>query len=593
MAATPPPPEPGPSEPREPRIPSDIPTPTSLYDAAAVEASAPSAGKPSLGPISPSHESPPEQSELHVEAAKPNDTVADDQDDSETSFHSIESSPDGVQVPLNQAFEPSSSLLLSAPAEILDLILGHLSPYDLVSVAATCRQMRGHALSDILWYPFVRENAPGARLQSPSPFKSYHQLFAEYDPLWFLPKHKIWFSDSGLPGKLILVRYDPRRGCIEGYDLLAVRIEDMAQQWDANPSVVIQPFKCRVYLHLDKPVLQFRIGDRKYSRRLKRNKFSEEISVLLDERFQHMYSNLILTKPLDEETVNQKRAADYPYGHIWPPPTIPASTHVVCDRTTNDSEGQQEPPKPTQRSELSDKTFRLRRWMEMLGTSTSTRALLERMARTVGGGGSPGTAANFVRPAPIGIHMGEDVMTYSTLDPKLYTPTPTKPWRGIWVGDYSLHGCEFLLFNQPDDPPASDEELNLVRLEGETDSHWEKRRLDARIYRGRLEAIKLTGDANVPRGEYTFVAEDIGPEGTIELPPGPPFDYEGARAVKSRGHVANTGFQRDKFIESQLLLLSHDCIAQYWVELHHISYFRRIDIDFHLNAVGPTVQDLG
>ncbi|CAH0053575.1 unnamed protein product [Clonostachys solani] len=587
MAATPPPPEPGPSE---PRIPSDIPTPTSLCDAAAVEASAPSASAPSLAPISPSNDkSPPEQPEPHVDAAKTHDTVAVDGDGSETSFHSIESSPDGAQVPLNQAFEPSSSLFLSAPAEILDLILDHLSPYDLVSVATTCRQMRAHALSDILWHPIAQENIPGMRLQSPSPFKSYHQLFAEYDPLWFLPKHKIWFSDSGLPGKLILVRYDPWRGCIDGYDLLAVRVEELAHQWEANPSVVIQPFKCRVYLHLDKPVLQFKINDRKYSRRRNRNKFSEEMSVLLDERYQHMYSNLILTKPLDEETVNQKRAADYPYGHIWPPPTIPASMHVVCDRTTDDSQAPQQPPKPSQRSEMSDKTFRLRRWMEMLGTSTSTRALLERMAGAVGG--TPiATAANF---PPIGIHMGEDVMTYSTLDPKLYTPTPTKPWRGIWVGDYSLHGCEFLLFNQPDDPPASDEELGLVRLEGEADADWEKRRLDARIYRGRLEAIKLTGDANVPRGEYTFVAEDIGPEGAIELPPGPPFDNEGARAVKSRGHVANTGFQRDKFIESQLLLLSHDCIAQYWVELHHISYFRRIDIDFHLGVVGPRVQDLG
>ncbi|VUC20941.1 unnamed protein product [Clonostachys rosea] len=589
MATTPPPPGTGPSE---PRIPSDIPTPTSFSDAAAVETSAPSASEPSLPPNFPSNESPPEQPELHVEAAKPHDAVVDDGDDSETTFHSIESSPDGVQVPLDQAPEPSSSLLLNAPAEILDLILGHLSPYDLVSVAATSRQMRGHALSDMLWHPIVQENVPGTRLKSPSPFQSYHQLFAEHDPLWFLSKHKIWFSDSGLPGKLILVRYDPRRGCIEGCDLLAVREEAMAQQWEANPRVVIQPFQCRVSLHLDKPVLEFKVNDRKYSKRGKRSHFSEEISLLLDERIHNMFSNIILSKPLDEETVKQKCAAEYPYGHIWPPPTIPADMHVVCDRT-QDGMDPKDPPKPSRRSEVSDKSFRIRRWMEMMGTSASTRALLERMARRVAAGAPPPPMNLLRRPPPVGIRIGEDISTYSTLDPKLYTPTPTKPWRGIWVGDYSLHGCEFLLFKQPDDPPATDEELNLVRLEGETDAHWEQRRLDARIYRGRLEAIKLTGDANVPRGEYTFVAEDIGPEGTIELPPGPPFDYEGARAVKSRGHVANTGFQRDKFIESQLFLLSHDCIAQYWVELHHISYFRRVDIDFHLAAEGVAVQELG
>jgi len=44
-----------------------------------------------------------------------------------------------------------------------------------------------------------------------------------------------------------------------------------------------------------------------------------------------------------------------------------------------------------------------------------------------------------------GVHIGEEIITYSTLDPVLYTPTPTKPWRGIWVGDYSGHGCEFLV----------------------------------------------------------------------------------------------------------------------------------------------------
>jgi hypothetical protein len=44
-----------------------------------------------------------------------------------------------------------------------------------------------------------------------------------------------------------------------------------------------------------------------------------------------------------------------------------------------------------------------------------------------------------------GLHLGEEVYTYATLDPKLYTPTEEKPYRGIWVGDYSGHGCEFLL----------------------------------------------------------------------------------------------------------------------------------------------------
>ena len=41
-------------------------------------------------------------------------------------------------------------------------------------------------------------------------------------------------------------------------------------------------------------------------------------------------------------------------------------------------------------------------------------------------------------------------MTFSTLLEESYTPTRKKPWQGIWVGDYSGHGCEFLLVLQRD-----------------------------------------------------------------------------------------------------------------------------------------------
>lgn len=146
--------------------------------------------------------------------------------------------------------------------------------------------------------------------------------------------------------------------------------------------------------------------------------------------------------------------------------------------------------------------------------------------------------------------MGEDISSYSTLDPKLYTPTETKPWRGIWAGDFSGHGFEFLLIHQPDEPPATDSELDLVRLDDETDEAWEKRRLEARVFRGRLEAIKLTGDPNVPRGEYTFVADDLGPGGYVGLVHDAPLmgdDPKGTRVVRSKGHVALTGFVEGNF----------------------------------------------
>ena len=60
-------------------------------------------------------------------------------------------------------------------------------------------------------------------------------------------------------------------------------------------------------------------------------------------------------------------------------------------------------------------------------------------------------------------------------------------------------------------------------------------------YHGRIEAIKLTGDPNIPRGEYTFIAPDIGPNGLIRVATEEMF--KGARIVKSVGHIAARGFR--------------------------------------------------
>jgi hypothetical protein len=137
--------------------------------------------------------------------------------------------------------------------------------------------------------------------------------------------------------------------------------------------------------------------------------------------------------------------------------------------------------------------------------------------------------------------LGEEVATYSTLDPAQYTPTPTRPFRGIFVGDYGGHGCEVVWINQPDD----DAPLNVEREEGESDEDYAARQLTAAVYRGRLEAIKLTGDANVPRGEHTFVVDDLGEAGFVREETKDPF--AGARVVKSRAHIANNGFQDGEF----------------------------------------------
>ena len=92
--------------------------------------------------------------------------------------------------------------------------------------------------------------------------------------------------------------------------------------------------------------------------------------------------------------------------------------------------------------------------------------------------------------------------------------------------------------------------------EKESDEAWEARRDEERTYQGRLEAIKLTGDPNVPRGEITFLAKDLS-----NIVDGPPADprFQGSRAVHSQGHIADTGFisgeyERDYMKTTKLII---------------------------------------
>lgn len=437
-------------------------------------------------------------------------------------------------------------MLLSIPPELIDTILSYLSPYDLTAVSATCNFLRSHAISDLHWQRLVQRHVPGVTVTSPTPCSSFRDLYAVHDRQWFLPQYKIWFCDRDLTGKLIIVRYDPRRGCIEGYQMLAISKRSTFEHWPADHEVIIHGFEPQVKLHLDKPVIQFHAHDGQedggFSARPDANRFADEMPMALDDRLDTMYSNFLLARPLSDDEADTRLAQGYPYDRVWPPPSIPARHHVASAMSGQPLVDLSPDDRPRSRSQVSDQSFRIRQWIEMGGTPAAPML----MGQTGGFAGflqiARGLNADHGSPAGgfPGIHIGEEIITYSTLDPVLYTPTPTKPWRGIWVGDYSGHGCEFLLMHQPDDPPASDEELGLVRDAGETDEKWEQRRHEARVYRGRLEAIKLTGDPNVPRGERTFVANDLGPNGHVGIAADPVF--LGTKVVHSRGHVAETGF---------------------------------------------------
>ncbi|KAI0861181.1 hypothetical protein F4860DRAFT_180603 [Xylaria cubensis] len=449
---------------------------------------------------------------------------------------------------------------IGLPAELIDTILSYLTPLELVRVSLVCRELFNHATDDVHWRRHVLSNLPGNKIKSPYPCKTWRELFVAHNQYWFLTKYKLWFCDRSLAGQMVIARYDTRRGCIEGYQLLATRSRDGSEPWVADPTVHIHYFEPNVKLHLDKPILQFDVDSLENLMRLSLSssdsatrparRFFPEHPMRYSHGSDPRFSTFMLAKPLEIRDLPPHVGDHFPYGLVWPPPAIPAAHRVLghpADIAGGSTHELMTSPKwrPFNRSEVSDMTFRIRQWMEL-------------------------------GPPTIGFHIGEEIVTYSTIDPALYTPTPERPWRGIWVGDYSIHGCEFLLINQPDVDGESYNEP-LVKRESESDEEFRARFLSERVYKGRLEAIKLTGDPNVPRGEYTFLANDLGEDGFVRIAQGPPF--QGARIVKSQGHIANIGFSGDKYIESQLILISHNRLAQYWVDFGHISFFERVDID--------------
>jgi hypothetical protein len=414
-------------------------------------------------------------------------------------------------------------------------VLSYLSVSELVNLFSVCRSLKSAAQDDQLWHAFVQANVPGSKVTKPFPLASFRDLYPAHDPFWFLPRHKIWFGDWDVVGKVVMVRYDQRRGCIEGCQLLATRQREAYRRWGDDGDIIIHEFEPTVRLHTDRPVLQLNPNNPHSGVPLAKEAtswYTPQAAHYFDDRVMPLgtgptsgTTELSLARRGPNGATENQGGTRLDGSGLWPPSIIP-SLHRVAQvpETFPRLDG---PIRPLMRSQMSDQAFRLRR------------------------------SDHF---APLGL--ASSMVTYSTLDPKLYTPTEQKPWRGIWVGDYSGHGCEFLLIHQPDETPDHDSvddaasatedgssktpTAELEQLPDESVEAFEARQKVARTYQGSLEAIKLTGDPNIPRGERTFYAKDLGGRGFVDTLTEEPF--VGARVVKSRGHIAAEGFQRGKYL---------------------------------------------
>ncbi|KAH6847574.1 hypothetical protein B0I37DRAFT_147637 [Chaetomium sp. MPI-CAGE-AT-0009] len=513
--------------------------------------------------------------------------------------------------------EPGACSLAALPAEILASILSYLAPDDLCRISGSCRALYLHSIDDQLWRRHVQENVPGQHIASPHPYASFRELYSAHDPHWFVPKYKFWFSDTGLPGRIIITRYNEREGTIEGYQLLCQNTNSSFHTWHAPGPSIVSGFSPSLYLHHQLPA--FRLSGRPRSADAEnahdsgssssgpgcqdeqtrgRTRFRSEV-LMEPSPLNGFKSSFIYARCLSPDDLAERLTHRFPHHHIWPSPLIASDRRVL-------GAGLAQPmtlrPKDRARSrrEVYDKAFRIHKWLpahqfeehtpEPGSLGSHFRSSLGAHFRSALGGhfrSGRGEATRTNPVPPACVKLGEEVATYSTLDPAQYTPTPTKPFRGIFVGDYGGHGCEFVWINQPDDDDEFDP-ASVARHEGEPDDDYAARQRHAAVYRGRLEAVKLTGDVNVPRGEHTFVVDDLGEAGFVREETGDPFT--GARVVKSRGHIANTGFQNDTYTEAELFLISPNLLAHNWLSLGHISYLMRVDID---RFIVPLDHDAG
>ncbi|KAK6512470.1 hypothetical protein TWF481_001356 [Arthrobotrys musiformis] len=419
--------------------------------------------------------------------------------------------------------------LLLLPSEILHQILLYLPAISLYAISLTCHSLQTHSFTDALWENIV--DSPD--LPSPHPYLSYRSLHHALAPHLYL-KRKIFIGDRQYFGSILASKYMPISGTLEAFSFTGTHSRDAAElvPWSFDPEVLISPFSPKVNIR-DEPELKISPN----------SKASADGEIPVSRRG-------ILATYFRAEAIFQRDI--YSQMAVWPPATIPAETRVRNESPSGFKGGansKQRGPFIRLPSNISiNGTFvSVGGFNDVMGAAVDRSAFIVSQSKANSNederwkqdemkrrSGHPSeTAFRLRRWAVLGdtsgdfenrFRMGERVETFAALDEDLWTPTPEYPYRGIWVGDYGPHGTEFLLFHQP------------------TTSSSQKR----------LEVVKLTGDPNVPRGEYTLIVDDLSQP--LRTADEEEIEWPGAKVYPARGRVAGHEFTNDKFIGVHMIL---------------------------------------
>ncbi|RPA97363.1 hypothetical protein L873DRAFT_1691259 [Choiromyces venosus 120613-1] len=400
--------------------------------------------------------------------------------------------------------EDNSTGIQSCPNEVLQLVFQNLDDVSLARSSAVCSHWRelidpsDPSTPDYLW----ARQASSLRLKSPTPYTRFRGLYASLrDHLWL--HGKMWMGNRSWTGYILLSTYNSRTGAIDLTTILATRSggnnKENIVPWSRDESISVAIFDPQVSLWVV-PLLSF---DKDTVLDPSDNEMKPPTQV------RHVYRSLFRASAVPPELqISSKR--------YWPPPHIPAVERAE-DVLSCIKDSLENKPLP---AEAIDSVFRIRKWVVF--------------------GGAPVPSVVMSRNG-----IDDEVETFAAIREEHYTPDEEHPYRGVWVGDYSIHGCEFILFHQ------------------ETPT--------------KLKAVKITGDILCACGEITFIVDDL--RAVIRI--ADEREWPGAKVIAAKGQIASHQYQSSRMINAEMICVGPSEIALLWHFPQFTSYinrFRRVDI---------------